>query len=325
MLFRSNKQLEELESLIGKKVQINVPLVKYTTFKIGGPAKYFFVAEDNEDLVRAVTFSKKLKIPCYVLGGGSNVLVSDNGFNGLIIINQAKDIILKKNNKMVADAGVNLMELVNKTIAEGLTSLEWAAGIPGTVGGAIRGNAGAYGGQISDNLIGAEVMRGSKQFILDNKKCGFQYRDSIFKKNNDLIISGEFQLQKGDKAKSQARVNEILAERKAKQPLEYPSAGCVFQNVVINSTNEEKVRQIRNLPKEYLERKKIPAAWLIEQLDLKGKTIGKAQVSDKHANFIINLGKASAYEVIQLISYIKMKVRDTYSLELMEEIEYVGF
>jgi UDP-N-acetylmuramate dehydrogenase len=231
-------KIKQFETLLGKKIKTDEPLSKHTTFKIGGPAKYFFIAQDNEDLVRAVTFAKKLKIPSYILGGASNVLISDQGFNGLIIINQAKDIIFKKDNRVVADAGVNLMELVNKSVAEGLTGLEWAAGIPGTVGGAVRGNAGAYGGQISDNFIGAEVMRGSKQFILDNKNCGFGYRDSIFKRNNDLIISAEFQLQKGDKLKSRDKIKEILADRKSKQPLEFPSAGCVFQNVLINSTND---------------------------------------------------------------------------------------
>lgn len=320
-----DKLLEQLSSLIGKPVQTDEPLAKYTTFKIGGPAKYFFIAQDNEDLVRAVTFAKKLKIPSYILGGASNVLISDNGFTGLIIINQAKDIIFKQNNRVVADAGTNLMELVNKTVSEGLTGLEWAAGIPGTVGGAVRGNAGAYGGQMSDNLIGCEIMRGSKQFILDHKNCDFGYRDSVFKHKNDLIISAEFELQPGDKDKAQARIKEILTERKTKQPLEFPSAGCVFQNVIIDSTNADKVKKIGNLPQACLDRNKIPAAWLIEQLDLKGKTIGQAQVSDKHANFIINLGKASANDVIQLISLVKMKVRDTYGIELMEEIEYVGF
>ena len=319
------KKVEQLEQLLGKPILTDEPLAKYTTFKIGGQAKYFFIAQDNEDLVRAVTFARKLKIPSYILGGASNVLVSDQGFNGLLIINQGKDILFKKDNKVVADAGVNLMTLVNKTIDAGLTGLEWAAGIPGTVGGAIRGNAGAYRGQMSDNLIGVEVMRGSKQFILDKKNCGFGYRDSVFKHNNDVIISAEFALQKGDKVALQNKIKQILAERKAKQPLEYPSAGCVFQNVIINSTNEDKVKQIGNLPKEYLERKKIPTAWLIEQLDLKGKTIGGAQISDKHANFIVNLGKATANDVIQLISLVKMKVRNTYGIELMEEIEYVGF
>jgi UDP-N-acetylmuramate dehydrogenase len=320
-----DKKLQQLQELIAKPVQTDVPLAKYTTFKIGGPAKYFFIAQDNEDLVRAVTFAKKLKIACYILGGASNVLISDQGFNGLIIINQAKDIIFKKDNRVVADAGVNLMELVNKTAAEGLSGLEWAAGIPGTVGGAIRGNAGAYRGQMADNFIGAEVMRGSKQFIINNDKCGFSYRDSIFKHNNDVIISAEFQLEPGDKEQSQTKIKEILAQRQAKQPLQYPSAGSIFTNVVFDSHNQEVMKKIANLPAEYLSYNKIPAAWLIEQLDLKGKTIGGAQISDKHANFIINTGTATANDVIQLISLIKMKVRNTYGIELMEEIEYVGF
>jgi UDP-N-acetylmuramate dehydrogenase len=320
-----NKQLQQLKSLIAKPVQTDVALAKYTTFKIGGAAKYFFIAQDNEDLVRAVTFAKKLKIPSYILGGASNVLVSDQGFNGLIIINQAKDILFKKDNRVVADAGVNLMELVNKSVAEGLSGFEWAAGIPGSVGGAVRGNAGAYGGQMSDNLISCEVMRGSKQFIMNKKNCGFDYRDSVFKHNSDVIISAEFALQKGDKIALQNKILQILSDRKFKQPLEFPSAGCVFQNVLINYTNEAKVKQIGNLPKEYLDRKKIPSAWLIEQLDLKGKIIGEAQISNKHANFIVNLGKATANDVIQLISLVKMKVRNSYGIELMEEIEYVGF
>lgn len=320
-----DKKVEQLSELIGKSVQTDVPLAKYTTFKIGGLAKYFFIAKDNEDLVRAVTFAKKLKIPSYILGGASNVLISDQGFNGLIIINQAKDIIFKQDKKVVADAGVNLMELVNKSVAEGLTGLEWAAGIPGTVGGAVRGNAGAYRGQMADNLTVCEVMRGSKQFILDKEKCGFGYRDSIFKRNNDVIISAELQLQKGDKAKSQAQIKDILSQRQNKMPLQYPSVGSIFTNVLINTHNQDVLKKVPNLPAEYLEYKKVPAAWLIEQLDLKGKTIGGAQISEKHANFIVNIGKATANDVIQLISLVKMKVRDTYGIELMEEIEYVGF
>lgn len=320
-----NNQLEQLESLIGKSIQANIKLAKYTTFKIGGPAKYFFIASDNEDLVRAITFAKRLKIPAYVLGGGSNVLVSDNGFNGLVIVNKAKDIIIKPDDKVVADAGVNLMELVNKTVEAGLTGLEWAAGIPGTVGGAVRGNAGAYRGEMADNFIGVEVMRGAKQFILKKDQCKFGYRDSIFKHNKDLIITAEFQLAPGDRSQSQAQIKEILVKRQVKHPLQYPSAGSIFTNVLLDTHNQDLLKKVPNLPAEYLKYKKIPAAWLIEQLDLKGKTIGGAQVSDKHANFIVNTGKATANDVIQLISLIKMKVRNTYGIELMEEIEYVGF
>ncbi|HDQ22502.1 MAG TPA: UDP-N-acetylmuramate dehydrogenase [Candidatus Uhrbacteria bacterium] len=320
-----SRQIQQLEQYLDQKIQTNVPLAPYTTFKIGGPAKYFFIAKNNEDLVRLSTFAKKLKIQTYVLSGCSNVLAADSGFDGLIILNKAKDIVFKKDNRVVADAGVWLMDLVDKTIGKGLLGLENLVGIPGSVGGAIRGNAGAYGSEISDCLIGVEVMRGSKQFVLNKDKCKFKYRDSVFKRNNDLIISAEFQLQKGDKEKAKTKVKEILQKRNNKLPMEYPSAGCVFQNILINSENIEQIKNLRNLPPEYLENKKVPAAWLIESLDLKGKTIGKSQVSNKHANFIINLGGATANQVLQLISYIKMKVRDELGVQLMEEIEYVGF
>jgi len=319
------KQIQQLEQKLGKKLQKNISLAKYTGFKIGGPAKYFFIAKNNDDLVKTVVWSKKLKLPSYVLAGGSNVLVADSGFAGLIILNQAQDIIFKKSNQVVADAGAKLMDLVNKSINKGLTGMEWAAGIPGSVGGAIRGNAGAYNGEIADNITKVEVMRGAKQFILDKKQCKFKYRDSIFKHNRDLIISGQFELKKGNKAESQEQIKDILDKRKDNQPLEYPSAGCIFQNILITAENQDIVKDLSNFPEEYLEYKKIPAAWLIDYLDLKGKTIGKAQISEKHANFIINLGGATANEVLQLISYIKMYVRDNLGLQLMEEIEYVGF
>jgi len=319
-----SKQIQQFQELLGKNIQTDEPLSKYTTFKIGGPAKYFFIAQDNEDLVRAVTFAKRLKIPFYILGNGSNVLVSDSGFNGLVILNKASDIIYKKDNKVVADAGVLLVDLIQKTIDQGLTGLEWGIGIPGTIGGCVRGNAGAYGGQMSDNLLGVEVMKGAKQFVLKNEQCKFGYRESMFKHNNDLIISAEFQLQKGDKKQSQDKIKEILKIRNAKLP-EYPSAGSVFKNIMINSENMAEVNKLINLPAEYLERKKIPAAWLIESLDLKGHKIRNAQISPKHANFIVNIGQATANDVLQLISYIKMKVRDELGLQLMEEIEYIGF
>ena len=316
--------IKQFQELLGKDVKLDEPLAKYTTFKIGGSAKYFFIAQSNEDLVQAVTFAKKLKIPFYILGNGSNVLVSDSGFNGLVILNKASDIIFKKDNKVVADAGVLLTDLINKTIDQGLSGLEWGIGIPGTIGGCVRGNAGAYQGQISDNLIGVEIMKGGKQFVLKNEQCKFGYRESAFKHNNDLIISAEFQLKKGDKKQSQDKIKEILKTRNEKLP-EFPSAGSVFKNVMINSENMAEVNKLINLPVEYLERKKIPAAWLIESLDLKGHKIGGAQISPKHANFIVNIGQATANDVLQLISYVKMKVRDELGLQLMEEIEYVGF
>jgi UDP-N-acetylmuramate dehydrogenase len=319
------KQILQLEEFLGQKIQKDELLAPYTTFKIGGPAQFFFIAQNNEDLVRAVSYTRKLKIPHYILAGGSNLLISDNGYDGLVILNQAKEIIFKNNDRLVADAGVKLFELVKQTAEYGLTGLEWAAGIPGSVGGAIRGNAGAYRGEISDNIIGVEIMRGSKQFILSKQQCQFGYRESIFKHNNDLIISGEWQLQPGDKQKSQEQINEILRKRKESQPLEYPSAGCVFKNIEINSANMDKVANLKNLPAEYLQYKKIPAAWLIEQVGLKGEKIGDAQISEKHANFIINLGQATAEQVKELIEVVKNQVKQKFDLQLAEEVQYLGF
>jgi UDP-N-acetylmuramate dehydrogenase len=300
----------------------NISLSKYTTFKIGGDAKYFFIANNSDELIKAISDAQKKKLNYIVLGGGSNVLVSDVGFDGLVTINKNDGIEFQKE-KVIAGSGTILMNLVHKSIEKGLTGLEWAVGIPGTVGGAVRGNAGAYRGQTSDNISKVEVLRNGKKIILDKKDCDFGYRQSIFQTNNDLILSVELKLKTGDKAESQKKIKELLEDRKNKQPLEFPSAGSVFKNVLIDSNIN--LDKLRNLPKEYLEYKKIPAAWLIDSLDIKGKTIGGAQISSKHANFIINTGKATANDVIQLISYIKMQVRDKYDIELQEEVEYVGF
>lgn len=304
------------------KFQRNISLSKYTTFKIGGDAKYFFIANNSDELIKAIADAQKKKLNYVVLGGGSNVLVSDSGFDGLVIINKNDGIEFEKE-KVIAGSGTILMNLVHKSIEKGLTGLEWAVGIPGTVGGAVRGNAGAYRGQTSDNVFKVEVLRNGKKIILDKKDCGFGYRQSIFQNNKDLILSVEFKLKAGDKAESQKKIKELLEDRKNKQPLEFPSAGSVFKNVMIDENVN--LNKLRNLPKEYLEYKKIPAAWLIDTLDIKGKTIGGAQISSKHANFIINTGKATADDVIQLISYVKMQVRDKYGIELHEEVEYIGF
>ncbi len=317
--------IKRFELQLGKNIQLDVLLAPYTTFKIGGPAKYFFIAQNNDDLVKAISYARKLKIPHYILAGGSNLLIADDGYNGLIILNQANEILFKANNRVVADAGTKLFDLVKQTIEHGLTGLEWAAGIPGSVGGAIRGNAGAYQGEIADNIIGVEIMRGSKQFILAKEQCEFGYRDSIFKHNNNLIISGEWQLQLGDKQKSQEKINEILEKRKKRQPLEYPSAGCIFKNIEINSANLDKIDNLKNLPAEYLQYKKIPAAWLIEQAGLKGEKIGDARISEKHANFIINLGQATATQVKELIELAKNQVKQKFDLQLAEEVQYLGF
>ena len=317
-----DKQYFELQELLDGRVLQDVPLAEYCTFKIGGPAKYLFVAETNEDLVRAVTFANKLKIARLLISGGSNVLIADEGFNGLAIILKTSDIIFKEGNKVVADTGVLLMDLVEASVEKGLTGLEWAAGIPGDVGGAVRGNAGAYGGEIKDSVTGVEVMRGSKQFILSNEQCEFSYRHSKFKENNDIIITAEFQLAPGNAKESKQRIEEILSQRNEKIP-EGPSAGCVFKNIPITRENKEIFEKLQ-VPELFFERGKVPTGYLIDELGLRGTKIGGAMISERHGNIIVNTGGATASDVLQLLSIMKMKVRDTHGIQLQEEIQYIS-
>lgn len=309
------------------KLQKDVILAPYTTFKIGGPAKYFFEAKSQEELIRALNWAKSNKIDYFILGGGSNILVADKGFNGLVIKLQIESYKLE-DQVIIAEAGINLGKLVQISAANGLTGLEWAIGIPGTLGGAICGNAGAMGSSISEIVENIKVLIDNEKIdSWNNQQCRFSYRDSIFKQNPDLIIlAAELQLKKGNKREIQEKIKEYIARRK-NQPSE-PSAGCVFKNIEFNNLDAKltknlltKYPEIKNIIKDG----KFSSGWLIEQCDLKGKIIGQAQVSSLHANFIVNLGQAKAEEVMILISLIKQRVRNKFGIQLQEEIEYVGF
>ncbi|MCK4473967.1 UDP-N-acetylmuramate dehydrogenase [Candidatus Parcubacteria bacterium] len=289
------------------KFRKNVSLAKYTTFKIGGPAKYFYIAKTKQDLIKAIKAAKELGLPFFVLGGGSNLLVLDKGFDGLVIKCQMSNVNflpLKAGFKIVAGAGLPLGKLVSASAEKSLTGLEWAVGIPGTVGGAIRGNSGAFEKSISNIVKEVEVLEitedNSPQIkILKNKDCKFQYRDSIFKHNSNLIIlSAEIQLKKGDKKEIQKKIKEHLEQRKKTQPLGFPSAGSIFKNPEGFSAGE-----------------------LIEKCGLKGKKINGAQISEIHSNFIVNLGDAKAKDVEKLIKLIKQKVKQKFGIVLKQEIE----
>jgi UDP-N-acetylmuramate dehydrogenase len=271
-----------------------------------------------------------LGLKFFVFSGGSNILFADQGFDGLTIkIQNTKYKI--QDTKIVADAGVMLSEIVKAATENGLSGLEWAAGIPGTVGGAVRGNAGAYGHAIGETVERVEAMKfqiSDFRFkIYKKEECRFGYRDSIFKHNKDIILKVILKLEKGDREKIKTEVEKILKVRNGKLPLEYPSAGSVFKNVEITDEILKSFRthSTEEIPADFITKGKIPAAWLIERCDLKGKKIGGAEISEKHANFIVNVDGATADNVIGLVSLIKMKVRDELGIQLQEEIEYVGF
>ncbi len=258
------------------KIQKNILLAPYTTFKIGGPAKYFFIAKTSEDLIRAVDFAKQKNLPYFILGNGSNLLVSDHGFDGLVIKIQNSKLEIR-NSRITAEAGIKLSDLVRFSVENNLTGLEWAIGIPGTIGGAVKVNASAFGKEM-------------KKLVKKVKKI------------DDVIISVELKLERGNQDKSRELIKEFIKKRKQTQPLGQFCAGCIFRNLEGQSAGQ-----------------------LIDRAGLKGKRINGAMISEKHANFIINSNSAKARDVVKLINLIKERVKEKFNVELEEEIQYLGF
>jgi len=307
-------------------IKEKVSLSDFTSFHLGGPARFFVEVKDKNELEEALQFAKKKKIDWFILGGGSNLLVSDQGFDGLVIKIKLNNFKIDLQQCTIdVDAGVNLAKLVNASISEGLTGMEWAAGIPGTVGGSIRGNARAFGKNMGMAIEIVEVLDANDLKINNYSKidCKFEYWGSIFKKNPDLIIvSAKIKLEKGNKEKSQQEAMNIINKRISIQPIEN-SPGSFFLNPVVK--NKKIIEQFEKDLGVKCQGEKIPAGWLIDQLDLRGKKIGGAMVSKKHANFIINTGKAKAEDVIILASLIKQKVRNHFGVQLEEEVQFLGF
>ncbi len=293
------------------RVKTNTSLKNYNTFRIGGRAKYFFVAKKKEDLIKAVKVAKKLGLPFFVLGRGSNLLISDKGFKGLVI-----------------KFGQPLSLYVSK-------GLEWAVGIPGTIQGAVWSNAGAFKKSMKEVVKEVEVFdtKTGKVKIFKNKDCRFSYRNSIFRKKKNLII---LSVKIKSKKSNTKKIKQYLEYRKKTQPLSFPSAGSIFKNLKNLATGELLGEEDKSSSSAFAAARLIgeedkpsssafAAARLIEECGLKGKKIGDVQVSKKHANFIINLGDGKARDVKKLINLIKRKVKSKFGANLEEEIQYLGF
>ncbi|MFN3301483.1 MAG: UDP-N-acetylmuramate dehydrogenase [Patescibacteria group bacterium] len=309
-----------------KNLKFNEPLKNWTTFKIGGPARYFFLAKNEKDLIRAISLVKKLKIKFFILGEGSNVLISDKGFDGMVIKIQNSNFRIQ-NSKIIADAGVKLSQLVKAATNASLTGLEWAVGIPGTLGGAIYGNAGLVDERKNISALIEEVkvlnIKNCKLKIenFSKKDCQFAYRESIFKyRPNLIILSAVLKLKKDKKEKIKKEILEMIKKRKEKIPNGF-SAGCIFKNskFKIQNSKLKKYPQLKDFKKYGM----IPSGWLIEKCGLKGKKIGGAKISEKHANFIINYKEAKAKDVLKLINLIKKKVFNKFGIKLEEEIRII--
>ena len=328
------------------EVQKEVLLKNYSTYRIGGPAKYFFVVKSKNDLISALKTAKKFKLPVFILGGGSNLLISDKGFNGLAIKISILDVKFE-DNKAFVGAGTNLIKLAYLSADKGLSGFEWAAGIPGTVGGAVHGNAHAFGTKISDLVKEVQTLnlKNLKFKNFTKKQCCFSLKNSIFKKNKNLVIvSAVLEFKKQDTEQIKNRIKEFLKHRVAKHPMNFPSAGSTFVNPVVK-IYPVKYRKavISALPKlfdrmknkkfinkypeleGYIKKGVIPSGYLIEKCGLAGRRIGNAQISEKHCNFIINLGGAKSKDVLSLMDLAKKNVKENFGVSLEPEIQLVGF
>lgn len=295
-----------IKSLNEKKInyRLNEPMKLYTTFKTGGPAKVFIIPDGENELRETLILCKEKGIEFFVLGKGSNLLVSDDGISdkAVIYIGEAFDYIKKlDDNTFEAGAGASVASICKYALSEGLSGLEFAYGIPGSVGGAAFMNAGAYGGEVKDVItLCKHISRDGEIGSFTKERLGFSYRHSVYSNGGYVITSVVFTLKKEDKNKIEAAMLDYITRRKDKQPLEYPSAGSVFKR-----------------PEGYF------AGALIEQSGLKGKRIGGAMVSEKHAGFIINYDNATTTDVKELIAFCQNTVREKFSVELETEIKFI--
>ena len=320
-----------LKQKLGRALKQNEPLASHVMFNIGGPAAYFYIAKTSEELITALKTAEASKVAYFILGAGSNILVSDQGFNGLVIKpeNRAFEI---KGETVYAESGAIITEVLEATLKAGLVGWAWAAGLPGTIGGAIRGNAGAYGEAMSNVVTQATVYHRGAIKTLTPPALVFSYRHSMLKTDPTMVVlSATMQLRPGDVAKERAQVDAYNQRRADTQPIELPNAGCVFKNIDLSvvEVNKDKVKRGLDISEEEFQTatkfKKLPVSFIVDKLGLKGKQIGGAQVSEKHGAFIVNAGDATAEDVITLMSDIKMRARNQLGIQLQEEIQLVGF
>lgn len=286
-----------------ERLLFNEPMSRHTTFAIGGPVDVLVNPQNVEEIKSVLDFCARENLPCTVFGMGSNLLVRDKGIRGVAIkIGDCLTEALVKGNAIIAQAGIGLSRLAYLAAEYSLSGLEFAEGIPGSLGGAIAMNAGAYGGEMKDLLVSCTALDEKGQTVTFNHdQMSLGYRSSVFQQQNAIIIEAHLELLKGEREEILARMTALAGQRQAKQPLDMPSAGSTFRR-----------------PEGFY------VGPLIEQLGLKGYTIGGAQVSVKHAGFVVNRGGATANDVLSLISHIQQQARTRLGVELRTEIKVVG-
>ena len=311
-----------------ENIKFDESLAGYNTYRVGGEAKFFVEAGDKELVQKVIYAAEYDGVPYIILGSGTNVLVSDKGFDGLVIKAKHKQFKIYGDDIIFAEAGMPMGALLNKLASLNLSGLEWAAGLPGTLGGAIFGNAGALGGEMADAVMSVEVFDSRIRDIKEYSKdmCGFGYRRSLFKNEKHLVILGAtLKLRNGSQPEIMSKMMESIKSRAHHQPLAFRSAGCTFKNVDLAAL--QATQQLVENSEEFQGFKNtgfLPAGMLIDKAGLKGFKIGGAMVSEKHGNFILNADGFSAEDIFWLIEIVKNKVFEKYGILLEEEIQYIG-
>lgn len=289
--------------LPGNIVLLNEPMYKHTTFQIGGPADILISPHNIDEIKIVLDYGSKQQVPVFILGMGSNLLVRDKGIRGIVMkLGDHFNAWQIEGEQIWAQAGLRLSELAKKAALHALTGLEFAEGIPGSLGGAVLMNAGAYGGEMQDIIREVEAIDPAGSICsFSHHELGFSYRHSVFQENHYTILSARLQLRKGKQDEIYAKMKEHAKSRREKQPLEHPSAGSTFKR-----------------PPGYF------VGPLVEELEMKGFRIGGAEVSSKHAGFLVNRGGATATDVLQLIEKIQIEAKEKYGVELHPEIKIIG-
>lgn len=325
-----NPLASHLEQIVGDRLKFDEPLKSHTHYAVGGPAKYFVEAKTADEVVELVKTAREHEIEWVILGGGTNVLVNDLGFGGLVIKMANRSVqIDTKNMRVTAEAGALSSMVARQSADAGLSGLEWVVSLPGTIGGAVRGNAGCFGGEIKDNLISADVFNVETQEVeeMSAKDFKFEYRESVVKHEPKIVLRATFQLEERPVEETKEKIAFVLNCRLKSQPKNEKCAGCAFKN--FDFTTDDDISKLREVvdrvPQGFIDSRRIPAGWLVEQLGLKGTSVGGASISEVHGNFITSDGTATADQLSQLIALIKTRVRDAYGIQLQEEVQYIGF
>ena len=300
-----NNSIENMScmTLGSDNVRLHEPMKKHTTFRIGGPADYYLCPHSTEELQKILQICRENKLEFFILGNGSNLLVSDKGYRGVVIqLWKNFSDIETEDNTITVKAGALLSKVAAEALEESLTGMEFASGIPGTMGGAVMMNAGAYGGEMKDIIREVTVLtREGELLTLSKEEMNFGYRTSVVKEKGYVVISAELQLRKGDREEIRKVMDELKERRVTKQPLDMPSAGSTFKR-----------------PEGYF------AGKLIMDAGLRGFSVGGAQISEKHCGFVVNKGDATAADVLGLIGEVQKRVQEKFGVALEPEVKFLG-